>query len=193
MNVIVIRESGHDEALFGLGLSWGLSSGHTHWKRLDVVEQDKLETRACDLAHMDKGHNKFLRAISVHLDITAPMYWWSQFDTYKVGTVAQSESKMHTIMRRPLAQEHFEDGIPRLLLLYLEHLRREGHFHKLVQLLPMSFLQRRIVSTNYAVLRNILEQRNNHTLPEWEVFCDALEDQLEYPEYITHRLPLHQE
>ena len=55
----------------------------------------------------------------------------------------------------------------------------------------MSFLQRRIVSTNYAVLRNIREQRNNHMLPEWEVFCDALEDQLEYPEYITHRLPLH--
>ncbi|UAJ16894.1 hypothetical protein KUD97_07845 [Desulfovibrio desulfuricans] len=180
MWVQIINEYGLDEALLGLGLSFGKTSNFSsplpNGLRLSMYE------RATRLAGLGKGHDKFLRAITVTLDIQAPLYFWSEFDTYKVGTVAQSESKMHTLLKTPLSQECFEEPIWFRLLNLLEDLRQQGCFDTLLNNLPMSFLQRRIVTCNYAVLRNIYIQRNQHKLPQWHEFCRYLYENLKYPE-----------
>lgn len=185
MNVHILNEYGLDEALLGLGLSFGKTSDLT----TPLTKDTKLSLydRAAKLAGLGLGHDKFLRSIMVVLDINAPIYWWSEFDTYKVGTVAQSESKMHTLMKKPLTQACFEGhiGIPHLRL--LEVLRKSGDFEGLLNALPMSFLQRRIVTCNYAVLRNIYCQRKAHKLPQWREFCQYLYMNLRCPELFEFR------
>ena len=171
MKVTIINENGMEEALFGLGLSFGITSGHQDFHGLPEEKKKLLARRAVLLAGKGKGHDKFLRMLSVTLDITAPVYWWNQFDTYKVGTTAQSESKMHTLLKSPLQPDHFEGGIEPCFLERLETAREQKDFDFLLRHLPMSFLQRRIVTANYAVLRNILEQRHDHKLWEWRFFC----------------------
>lgn len=180
MNVRILNEYGLNEALLGLGLSFGKTANLTIPLDLDV--RAAMFNRAEKLAGLGLGHDKFLRSIVVVLDINAPLYWWSEFDTYKVGTVAQSESKMHTLLKKPLTQDSFEDPIWLHLLEYLERMRQEGYFHILLNNLPMSFLQRRIVTCNYAVLRNIYSQRSKHKLPQWQEFCLYLYRNLKCPE-----------
>ena len=180
MWVHIINEYGLDEALIGLGLSFGKTSDF--YAPLPNNLRGVMYDRATILAGLGRGHDKFLRAITVTLDIQAPLYFWSEFDTYKVGTVAQSESKMHTLLKKPIANEGFEDPIWFRLIAYLEDLRQRGKFDDLLNNLPMSFLQRRIVSCNYAVLRNIYCQRKQHRLPQWREFCRYLHANIGYPE-----------
>lgn len=180
MNVHILNEYGLDEALLGLGLSFGKTSDLTTPLAVDM--RLSMYDRAAKLAGLGMGHDKFLRSIVVVLDINAPLYWWSEFDTYKVGTVAQSESKMHTLMKKPLTQACFEGHIWWLHLSILERLRKAGNFEDLLNNLPMSFLQRRIVTCNYAVLRNIYCQRRKHKLPQWREFCQYLYTNLRLPE-----------
>lgn len=182
MNVHVLSEYGFHEALLGMGLSHGKTSGIT--SLCDIRDDAGLKERALNLAGLGKGHDKFLRMIAVTLDVTAPLYWWKQFDTYKVGTVAQSESTMHTLMKNPLTPEMFEGGLADPLLGHLEELRRRGDFAALNRQLPQAFLQRRIVQTNYAVLAAILVQRKGHRLPEWEVFINAALQGVNHPELL---------
>ena len=122
------------------------------------------------------SHRKFMRAILLTVDITAPRYWWIQFDTYKVGVMAISESTMHTIMKRELTLDDFafagEDGYYKTLVEYLETLRWSGQFEKLVTLLPQSYKQKRHVAMNYEVVRNIIAQRRGHKLAEWREFIE---------------------
>ena len=172
MNVTVISEYGMEEALLGLGLSFGKTTGNSH---LHVRHEEALYTpllgRAAKLSGLGGGHDKFLRMLMVTLDITAPLYWWKEFDTYKVGTVVQSESTMHTLMQNKIVPEMFEGRLSDALCVFLDKWREEGDFEMLNKHLPHSFLQRRIVMTNYAVIQNILEQRKGHKLPEWKLFC----------------------
>lgn len=165
MIVKVIREAGHDEAMLGLSLN----------KNQPVENMPKV---ASILAKRDGGHNKFLESIVVWLDITAPRYWWSQFDTYRVGVTKQSQSTMHTILKQPLKAEDFAGGIDvsdlRRLNFYIEHKDFDG----LKNMLPEGFLQRRIVCTNYKALRNIIKQRKNHKLTEWKFFCSEVTSNL---------------
>ena len=155
-----------------------------------------------DLALMRKlvkagsDHRKFLRQILVSMDITAPLYWWKEFDTYKVGTVANSCSTMHTIHKRDLTLEDFshemliDDKSGEVLgLEYLEfiigginkHRRRymetndKREWYQIIQLLPTSYNQKRTVTLNYEVLLNIYHARRNHRLDEWRDLCDAIE------------------
>ena len=117
MKVEFIGEAGHVAAFLGMGLSYGLTSDKT----IDDIECDgvrkaentlnKLSASAHKLAGLDGGHNKFLESIVVWIDITAPRYFWSQFDTYRVGTSKQSESTMHTIMKRHLTKDDFSDKV----------------------------------------------------------------------------------
>ena len=123
--------------------------------------------------------------ISLWIDIIAPMYWWKQFDTYRVGVSKQSESTMHTVLITKLKDEHFEGGLEALYLKYLNMLRERGDFETLIRSLPQSFIQRRIVHMNYKSLRNMYFQRKNHKLPEWRKFLDCMLAQIDYPEYIT--------
>lgn len=160
-----------------------------------------------DLALMKKlvsagtDHSKFMRMINVTCDITAPMFWWSEYDTYKVGTVRNSCSKMHTIHIKPFDIGDFThegcDKIPAAIdtLMYVvgecEHLRKlyndteqKKYWRAIIELLPESFNMRATVQLNYAVLRNMYHARKNHPLDEWRDFCRWVES-LPYSELIT--------
>lgn len=192
MRVRLMKEFGYEEALFGIGLSYGKVSGYA---TPEEAQQHDEWSRLCELAptlalYGAGGHDKFLRQIGVVLDITAPLYWWKQMDTYKVGTVAQSESTMHTLLKNPITNDCFESGkVPDFYINFLEDLRQDGDFVKLNAWLPQSWLQRRIWTGNYAVLKNIILQRENHKLPEWKFFFDALLPALGHPELLPVKYP----
>lgn len=164
------------------------------------------------LRNAGTDHRKFMRMITVYVDITAPLYWWKEFDTYKVGTVANSCSTMHKIHAKEFTLEdfscehlidHYEDPSMNLnysykypkavmqdLINILNHYRRwyletkdKKYWWQLIQLLPSSYNQRRTVMLNYEVLANIYKSRRNHKLDEWHVFCEWIEN-LPYSELI---------
>lgn len=150
------------------------------------------------LANAGTDHGKFLRMITVTLDITAPLYWWKEFDTYKVGTVANSCSTMHKIADKKFERDDFSHehlscidigggvGSPYRLLqqtivmlnecrnLYLETKDKE-YWWQMIQLLPSSYNQRRTVQLNYAVLWNMYHARKAHKLDCWVTFCNWIE------------------
>ena len=170
MKVQIIEVHGITAALHGLGLSHGITSG------IAVGEADHIRPLevAKRLAGRCGGHDKFLRQIVAWLDVTAPAYFWPELDQYKVATVTQSESKMHTLLKNPITQECFEHPILPDVLEYLETTRKVRDFPRLLNDLPHGWLQRRILSCSAATLRNIVEQRRGHKLPEWGVFIDAV-------------------
>lgn len=151
------------------------------------------------LASAGTDHGKFMRMITVYLDVTAPLYWWKEFDTYKVGTVANSCSTMHKIHAKEFtlddfSHDHLNDESAEYLSklvdllnsyrkLFLED-KNKSWWWQLIQLLPSSYNQRRTVMLNYAVLRNIYHARRNHKLDEWHTFCDWIES-LPYSDLIT--------
>jgi len=140
------------------------------------------------LASAGNDHRKFLRQIFVSVDITAPLYWWKEFDTYKVGTVANSCSTMHKIHAKPFDRDDFshdrldEGGLKALdaLVAFLESERlkfvadksNKTAWHNMIQLLPSSFNQMRTVTLNYENLINIYYARRFHKLAEWHSLCD---------------------
>lgn len=146
-------------------------------------------------------HAKYRRMIVVYLDITAPLYWWKEFDTYKVGTVANSCSTMHKIQEKEftfddfshehltptscVALEHIIECIEanRKLFLALDGEEAKLAWWQMIQLLPTSYNQKRTVMLNYEVLHNIYFSRKDHKLDEWHVLCDWIE-QLPYSEII---------
>lgn len=154
------------------------------------------------MSRLTKGgpvHAKYRRMITVYLDITAPLYWWKEFDTYKVGTVANSCSTMHKIQSKRLtfddfSTEHLTLASLRLLESYLDHINKaifcyrdfgeEEDWWQIIQLLPSSYNQRRTIMLNYEVLTNIYESRKNHKLDEWRELCTWIES-LPYSEIIT--------
>lgn len=143
-----------------------------------------------NLRNAGTDHRKFMRMITVYMDITAPLYWWKEFDTYKVGTVVNSCSTMHKIQQieftlDDFSHEHLDDESLRLLqqiIYYLNAVREAREWPKslerkkdlwwqMIQLLPSSFNQKRTVMLNYEVLTNIYKSRHNHKLDEWLEFC----------------------
>jgi hypothetical protein len=171
MEVRILNECGYDEAMLGLSLSYN--------KR-----REDMPRVAERLSVKDGGHNKFLESIAVWLDIKAPRYWWQEFDTYRVGMTKQSESTMHTILRRRLTADDFEGKLPSEVLAMLNHLIESKDFDGIKRLLPESFLQRRVVCTNYRTLRNMILQRESHRLQEWQTFISGVLAQVERPELL---------
>lgn len=150
------------------------------------------------LRNAGTDHRKFMRMITVYLDITAPLYWWKEFDTYKVGTVANSCSTMHKIHVKEFTLEDFSceklydplgdlrpivDRLNVYRERYLET-KDKNDWWQMIQLLPTSYNQKRTVMLNYEVLANIYKSRKNHKLDEWHTFCDWLKS-LPYSELIT--------
>ena len=146
---------------------------------------------ATRLAKAGSDHRKYLRQVMVSMDITAPLYWWKEFDTYKVGTVANSTSTMHKIQAKEFTREDFscdrmDEGCLAALdavIAYLEgervkfvETKEKQHWHNMIQLLPSSYNQMRTVTMNYEVLINIYYARRHHKLAEWHVLCDAIEE-----------------
>lgn len=157
------------------------------------------------LVNAGTDHRKFMRMITVYLDITAPLYWWKEFDTYKVGTVANSCSTMHKIADKeftledfscehllPMAKRNLESTIDILNSYRKQYnlntypVMKKRYWWQMIQLLPSSYNQRRTVMLNYEVLANIYKSRRNHKLDEWVEFCKWIED-LSYSELITGR------
>ena len=158
------------------------------------------------LRNAGTDHRKFMRMIVVYVDITAPLYWWKEFDTYKIGTVANSCSTMHKIHAKEFdvndfSHEHVEDltgddynmsydfllRTVDILNYYRKKFLETGdkvYWWQLIQLLPSSYNQKRTVMLNYEVLANIYKSRRNHKLDEWHTFCDWIK-MLPYSELIT--------
>ena len=164
------------------------------------------------LRNAGTDHRKFMRMITVYLDITAPLYWWKEFDTYKVGTVANSCSTMYKIADKEFTLDDFSCeklinsmcmeiqemevrvSPMQVLLTTIECLnsyrdlynktKDKKYWWQMIQLLPTSYNQRRTVMLNYEVLTNIYKSRKNHKLDEWHTFCDWIE-MLPYSELIT--------
>ena len=208
---------GFEDAIRGMRNPWN------SWEKSDsyptYIEDEHTLQRASfeffvgenDLTLMKKlvsagtDHSKFMRMINVTCDITAPMYWWKEFDTYKVGTVRNSCSTMHTITEKEFTLDDFshehiyndvstEPSSLKVLLSIINTLNQYRHLHlvskhksdwwQIIQLLPSSYNQRATVQLNYAVLRNMYHARKNHPLDEWREFCKWIES-LPYSELIT--------
>ena len=150
------------------------------------------------LAEAGNDHGKFLRMITVTLDITAPLYWWKEFDTYKVGTVADSCSTMHKIHEKEFgwddfSHEHLLNKERDLINSVIELLNEDRQFFldtkdkdywwQMIQLLPSSYNQKRTVQLNYQVLKAMYFARKDHKLDEWRTFCDWIKT-LPYNELI---------
>lgn len=187
----------------------GMRNPLNSWAKSDSgfnMETDEFEVGENDknlmfrLAHGGPVHGKFLRMIGVSMDITAPLFWWKEFDTYKVGTVRNSCSTMHKIMAKPFetsdfSMEHIEISNDvtsinylRTIISYLNYLRNNYLYYKdidketaqslwrlLIEALPSSYNQKATVTMNYEVLRNIYFSRKNHKLYEWNEFIKQIE------------------
>ncbi|MEG2117768.1 MAG: hypothetical protein RRY76_01040 [Clostridia bacterium] len=179
--------------------SWERSDSYIDEKMNFVIgEQDlNLAQKLCKAGSDDR---KFLRQIFVCVDITAPLYWWKEYDTYKVATVANSTSTMHKIHSKPFCIDDFscdKMSAPTKekmlnLIQYLESLRisftetkEKSYWYDIIQLLPSSYNQLRTCTLNYETLVNIYHARKNHKLTEWHLFCDWIQSLPYAKELIT--------
>ena len=188
--------------------SWGKSDSEYETAGYDIVGFDLGENDHSlmqRLSNAGTDHRKFMRMLPVYVRITAPLYWWKEFDTYKVGTVANSCSTMHKIQAKEFTMDDF--SCEHLMGGYLERMRRiiddlnnarkyftvgdqffspgnKRDWWQMIQLLPSSYNQTRNVMMNYEVLANIYKSRKDHKLDEWRNFCKWIEE-LPYSELIT--------
>lgn len=163
----------------------------------DTLGENDLRL-ARNLVKAGSDHSKFMRMINVTVDITAPLYWWKEADTYKVGTVRNSCSTMHKVHAKEFELDDFShDHLPEnntvlayiicALNVYRKNFletKDKSWWWQIIQLLPSSYNQRATLQLNYAVLRNIYHSRNNHKLDCWHTFCHWIES-LPYSELIT--------
>ncbi len=182
-----------------------LSDSYGQWdeeyQKYDFIIGEKDLDLLLKLVKAGTDHSKFMRQIFVSMDINAPLYWWKEMDTYKVGTTANSQSTMHKIHSYPITLDMFSTDnetwtnldwiIWDTTVSHLETLRKKfietkdkNAWRQLIQLLPSSFNQMRTWTANYAVLRNIYHARKNHKLSEWHDFCSVIE-KLPYSVLIT--------
>jgi hypothetical protein len=203
------------DSLFGRNLSIPYAQNNP----IVLIDKNGVETFIGDsdlklmmqLRNAGTDHRKFMRMIVVYVDVTAPLYWWKEFDTYKVGTVANSCSTMHKIADKEFTLEDFShehlivsddvnhidmvgwlqkqiDILNEWRLTYLDcspgNPYKKEYWWQMIQLLPSSYNQRRTVMLNYEVLANMYKSRRHHKLDEWHTFCDWIEG-LPYSELIT--------
>ncbi len=168
--------------------SWNRSDSYSDDDGKYILGENDLSL-AVRLRKAGSDHRKFLRQIFVSMDITAPMYWWKEFDTYKVGTVANSTSTMHKITSAPFSLSQFSCDkmdeptleVMKYIIAELEKLRLrfietkdKQIWYDIIQLLPSSYDQMRTCTLNYENLINIYHARKNHKLDEWHILCDHI-------------------
>lgn len=169
--------------------SWGHMDSHTEPDGSFIFGPNDLDL-AMRLAKAGSDHRKYLRMVFVSVDVTAPLYWWKEYDTYKVATVANSTSTMHKIHSKPFSMDdfscdHMTDGTKKFMetvVAELENIRlrfketkSKDDWYDMIQLLPSSYNQMRTCTFNYETLINIYRARKNHKLAEWHTFCDWIE------------------
>lgn len=164
------------------------------WERMDSCTVDGkfiFGPNDLDLAkRLSKAgsdHRKFIRQIFISVDITAPLYWWKEYDTYKVGTVANSTSTMHKIHSKPFeisdfSTDHMNEETKEMMrqnIVFLENIRNKfidtkdkSYWYSIIQLLPESYNQMRTCTFNYENVLSMYNSRKNHKLEEWHTFCD---------------------
>jgi hypothetical protein len=189
MKVTVLEECGYESALKGLALSY-----YDHITPFDVwwteERRKKSEKRLELLAHKGGGHNKALASIFVWALIEAPRCFYSEYDTYKVATTANSSSTMHTLSKRMVSEIDFElhtdkqqiDSFNKCLADFKDE--SSPYYKNVTRLklnLPEGYLQERQVCINYMTLQNIFRQRRGHRLKYWDIFCDSIKEQIKYP------------
>ena len=166
--------------------SWARSDSYYNEDGDYVLGANDLDL-AGRLRRAGSDHRKFLRQVFVSVDITAPLYWWKEYYTYKVATVANSTSTMHKISAKPFELDDFShdhmtpsteaflqsvvEELERIRLRYLET-KDKADWYDLIQLLPSSYQQMRTCTMNYETLVNIYFARRHHKLDEWHTFCD---------------------
>lgn len=199
MNSWEKSDSGWFSSEDDMGVDYVQYNSHSDPSELYFIGSNDLDLMT-RLRNAGTDHRKFMRMITVYVDITAPLYWWKEFDTYKVGTVANSCSTMHKIADKEFTFDDFshEKLINSLCMeiqeqhirispiqalattieclnsyrdLYLQT-KDKKYWWQMIQLLPSSYNQRRTVMLNYEVLANIYKSRKNHKLDEWRMFCD---------------------
>ena len=178
--------------------SWHLMDSCYNNGEFEIGENDYDLLRRLTIAGPE--HRKWNRMVTVTMDITAPLYWWKEYDTYKVGTVANSCSTMHKIQAKKFemsdfSTEHLDDGTLEIMRLVIAELncdrilfnsgKDKKYWWQMIQLLPTSYNQKRTVHLNYEVLGTIYHQRRHHKLTEWVDFCKVMKEELPYSEFIT--------
>ena len=166
--------------------SWDRSDSYTDEAGNFIFGENDLKL-AKKLCHAGSDHRKFIRQVFISVDITAPIYWWKEYDTYKVGTVANSTSTMHKIHSKPFTLSDFSTDhmVPAAmvhmesLLLALENIRQDyiktndkDLWYSIIQLLPESYNQMRTCTFSYENAAAIYRARKDHKLEEWHIFCD---------------------
>jgi hypothetical protein len=192
MEVKVLEEHGYESALLGLSLSF-----YDHKEELSTWwdEDKKLRAvrRASALAFKGGGHNKFLESIQVWIYIKATRSFWSEFDTYRIGITKNSSSTMHTLDKRYVTKEDFEEGtsihMVNLFNSMLDDYKdtKSKYYKDITRLkanLPEGWSQERQVCVNYMTLQNILRQRTGHRLHYWDTFKNTILAQVEHPELL---------
>ena len=169
--------------------SWARMDSHTEADGTFVFGPNDLDL-AMRLAKAGSDHRKYLRMIFVSVDVTAPLYWWKEYDTYKVATVANSTSTMHKIHSKPFSIDdfscdHMTDSTKKFMetivaeletiRLRFKETKSKEDWYDMIQLLPSSYNQMRTCTFNYETLINIYRARKNHKLAEWHTFCDWIE------------------
>ena len=175
--------------------SWNRMDSYYEFGRFQIGEDDYDLLRRLTIAGPE--HRKWNRMVTVTMDITAPLYWWKEYDTYKVGTVANSCSTMHKIQAkkfemRDFSIEHLSSSSLMNMIIFDLNFYRDNfnktkdkeYWWKMIQLLPTSYNQKRTVHLNYEVLGTMYHQRRHHKLDEWVEFCDTIKT-LPYSEFIT--------
>lgn len=169
--------------------SWARTDSYYNENHEYILGENDLSL-AKRLCKAGSDHRKFIRQIMVSVDITAPMYWWKEYDTYKVGTVANSTSTMHKIHSKEFSLDDFScdhmtpetlefmqtvvDQLEVIRNRYLET-KDKKYWYDMIQLLPSSYNQMRTCTMNYETLTNIYFARKHHKLDEWHTFCDFIE------------------
>ena len=193
MKILKLEEAGYESALKGLALSF-----YDHQIPFEGFwtpeRRERTIQRSEALAFKGGGHNKFLASVFCWFFIQAPRCWWSEYDTYKVATTANSASTMHTLDKREVTIQDFEPGthldVIDFFNLCLKDYKnpstaRHKNISALKMNLPKGWLQERQVCINYLTMQNILSQREGHRLKQWKVFRDEILRQVEHPELLT--------
>ncbi len=190
----------------------GMRNSFNSWDKSDSKynpETGKFEVGPADVDLMDRlsrsgpSHAKFLRYITIQMDVTAPRYWWAEMDTYKVGTVRNSCSTMHKVqakefVREDFSCEHLDEASLKTLDVLIDTLnaardrfnetKNKDDWWQMIQLLPASLNQKATLQLNYQVLQGLYETRKNHRLDEWHTFCHWVEE-LPYSNLIIGKEP----
>jgi len=197
MKVTVRKEAGFELAVYGMSLSF-MTEGTSFEEWWTPERFEKLINTAKANAPRDMGHNKMLESMMVWLEVTAPRFWHQEADTYRLMS-KQSTGTMHTIQRRLLTVNDFEEGTDLFMINRFNEILTEvtqnftiksrlqgDNLQRIKKALPEGFLQTRLMCVSYKTLRNMILQRSTHALTQWHYFIEELYNQLEYPEFLPN-------